>query len=199
MFGGKNNHENNEEKEETWNSHENIEEQLQQIDDEKKLLKQITDCSLNENEYNNEETVEKTQQLNKPLEKTHAVNDTLDENKIFEVGDDKEDNEVKSVQENRKYLEDYTNMCKVDYQDNFIGNDNGNSADDDDGDNKDEGGGDDDDDDDDNGGDWITPENISQIKSDLGMLENKTRPTNVIVGCLTTDFAMQVRIFYRCL
>ena len=48
----------------------------------------------------------------------------------------------------------------------------------------------DDDSDDDDG--WITPGNIHQIKADYGISETQSRPTNIAVGCLTTDFAMQV-------
>ncbi|XP_068117258.1 RNA-binding protein NOB1 [Hyperolius riggenbachi] len=40
----------------------------------------------------------------------------------------------------------------------------------------------------DDGGGWITPSNIKQIKQDMGFRE---APTDVVVGCLTTDFAMQ--------
>ncbi|CAH2323987.1 RNA-binding NOB1 [Pelobates cultripes] len=35
---------------------------------------------------------------------------------------------------------------------------------------------------------WITPNNIKQIQQDMGVRE---APLNVVVGCLTTDFAMQ--------
>ncbi|KAM4722056.1 RNA-binding protein NOB1 [Rhinophrynus dorsalis] len=35
---------------------------------------------------------------------------------------------------------------------------------------------------------WITPSNIKQIQQDMGICE---APVNVLVGCLTTDFAMQ--------
>ncbi|OCT82379.1 hypothetical protein XELAEV_18024906mg [Xenopus laevis] len=35
---------------------------------------------------------------------------------------------------------------------------------------------------------WITPGNIKQIQQDMGVRE---APVNVVVGCLTTDFAMQ--------
>ncbi|XP_073515364.1 RNA-binding protein NOB1 [Phyllobates terribilis] len=42
--------------------------------------------------------------------------------------------------------------------------------------------------DDDDGGGWITPSNIKQIQQDMGCRE---APANVVVGCLTTDFAMQ--------
>ncbi|KAG8437509.1 hypothetical protein GDO86_008277 [Hymenochirus boettgeri] len=35
---------------------------------------------------------------------------------------------------------------------------------------------------------WITPSNFKQIHQDMGMWET---PINVLVGCLTTDFAMQ--------
>ncbi|PIO13261.1 hypothetical protein AB205_0009840 [Aquarana catesbeiana] len=43
-------------------------------------------------------------------------------------------------------------------------------------------------DEDDDGGGWITPGNIKQIQQDMGVRE---APDNVVVGCLTTDFAMQ--------
>lgn len=42
---------------------------------------------------------------------------------------------------------------------------------------------------DDEGG-WITPSNIKQVKMDSA---DWTAPAHVRVGCLTTDFAMQVR------
>lgn len=44
-------------------------------------------------------------------------------------------------------------------------------------------------DEDDEGG-WITPSNIRQLKMDSA---NWTASADVKVGCLTTDFAMQVR------
>ncbi|XP_053305485.1 RNA-binding protein NOB1 [Spea bombifrons] len=40
----------------------------------------------------------------------------------------------------------------------------------------------------DDGGGWITPSNIKQIHQEMGVRE---APVNVVVGCLTTDFAMQ--------
>lgn len=40
------------------------------------------------------------------------------------------------------------------------------------------------------GGGWITPSNIKQIQMDAGEWR---LPENVTVGCVTTDFAMQVR------
>ena len=49
---------------------------------------------------------------------------------------------------------------------------------------------DDDNDDDDDG--WITPDNINHIKSQMGKETLDAVPANVTVGCLTTDFAMQV-------
>ena len=52
---------------------------------------------------------------------------------------------------------------------------------------------DDDSDDSDDNGDWISPSNISQVKADLGVIEHEVKPSNVLVGCLTTDFAMQVK------
>lgn len=45
------------------------------------------------------------------------------------------------------------------------------------------------DDDDDGGGGWITPGNIQRVQMDTA---DWTAPADVTVGCLTTDFAMQV-------
>ena len=45
------------------------------------------------------------------------------------------------------------------------------------------------DDEDEDGGGWITPSNIKQVKMDSA---DWTAPADVRVGCLTTDFAMQV-------
>lgn len=42
---------------------------------------------------------------------------------------------------------------------------------------------------DDDGGGWITPSNIKQVKMESA---DWTAPADVRVGCLTTDFAMQV-------
>ena len=39
---------------------------------------------------------------------------------------------------------------------------------------------------------WITPENIQQVCKDMGGALEEV-PENVAVGCLTTDYAMQVR------
>ena len=50
---------------------------------------------------------------------------------------------------------------------------------------------DNDEDDDDDGG-WITPDNINQVKSRMRKENLDAVPANVTVGCLTTDFAMQV-------
>ncbi len=47
-----------------------------------------------------------------------------------------------------------------------------------------------DEDEEDDGGGWITPSNIKQVKMDSA---DWTAPAEVKVGCLTTDFAMQVR------
>lgn len=41
----------------------------------------------------------------------------------------------------------------------------------------------------DDGGGWITPSNIKQVKMESA---DWTAPADVKVGCLTTDFAMQV-------
>lgn len=47
----------------------------------------------------------------------------------------------------------------------------------------------DEEDDDDDGGGWITPSNLKQVQLESG---DWTAPADVKVGCLTTDFAMQV-------
>lgn len=41
----------------------------------------------------------------------------------------------------------------------------------------------------DDGGEWITPNNIKQIQREL---EQCAVPEDVRVGCVTTDFAVQV-------
>lgn len=46
-------------------------------------------------------------------------------------------------------------------------------------------------DNDDDGGGWITPSNIRQVKVESA---DWTAPADVKVGCLTTDFAMQVSL-----
>ena len=53
-----------------------------------------------------------------------------------------------------------------------------------------EGSDDDVDNDDDDGGGWITPSNIKKMKSKMGMGDSER--ASVPVGCLTTDFSMQV-------
>lgn len=49
---------------------------------------------------------------------------------------------------------------------------------------------DDENEDDDDG--WITPDNISHVKDEMRKGTLDAVPANVTVGCLTTDFAMQV-------
>lgn len=49
-------------------------------------------------------------------------------------------------------------------------------------------------DEDEDGGGWITPSNIRQVKMDCA---DWTSPADVTVGCLTTDFAMQVNRRHR--
>ena len=44
------------------------------------------------------------------------------------------------------------------------------------------------DDDDDEG--WITPSNLQQVQKDMGGLDEDV--DDIVVGCMTTDFAMQV-------
>ena len=50
-------------------------------------------------------------------------------------------------------------------------------------------------DDDDDG--WITPDNITHVKSQMGKETLAAVPANVTVGCLTTDFAMQVPMKFQ--
>ena len=50
-------------------------------------------------------------------------------------------------------------------------------------------------DDDDDG--WITPDNIKHVKSQMGKETLAAVPANVTVGCLTTDFAMQVPMKFQ--
>lgn len=52
----------------------------------------------------------------------------------------------------------------------------------------------DDDDDDDNDDGWITPSNIKSMKERMG--DVNTQKADVPVGCLTTDFAIQVNVPY---
>ena len=66
---------------------------------------------------------------------------------------------------------------------------NDNDDDDDDWDSNSDGDSNDDDDD-----GWITPANISHIKNQMGKGTLDAIPANVTVGCLTTDFAVQVKI-----
>ena len=50
-------------------------------------------------------------------------------------------------------------------------------------------------DDDDDG--WITPDNIKHVKSQMGKETLAAVQANVTVGCLTTDFAMQVPMKFQ--
>ncbi|XP_020844734.1 RNA-binding protein NOB1 isoform X2 [Phascolarctos cinereus] len=52
-----------------------------------------------------------------------------------------------------------------------------------------EGGAEEDEDDEDEDGGWITPSNIKQVQQELGQCDS---PGDVQVGCVTTDFAMQM-------
>ena len=54
---------------------------------------------------------------------------------------------------------------------------------------------DDDSDDDDDDGRWITPSNIKNVKAKMGT--GDTEKASVPVGCLTTDFAMQVSDLFK--
>ena len=54
-------------------------------------------------------------------------------------------------------------------------------------------GGNADDDDDDDDDDWITPDNLQRAREQMGGATTASAE-GVIVGCLTTDFSMQVFI-----
>ena len=69
---------------------------------------------------------------------------------------------------------------------------NSNSFDDNNDKDSDENDDDDDNDDYDDDDGWITPDNIGHIRDKMGKGALGEVPANVTVGCLTTDFAMQV-------
>lgn len=43
---------------------------------------------------------------------------------------------------------------------------------------------------------WITPQNIQAIRDEMGDTGTDAVPADVEVGCLTTDFAMQVNMVF---
>lgn len=45
--------------------------------------------------------------------------------------------------------------------------------------------------DDDDGGEWITPSNLKQAQRTMDARQYEEKP--LVVSCVTTDFAMQVR------
>lgn len=176
------------EKDEILNISENVNEQL--ASDEKDLLQEISDCSLNE-AHNNEQNIE--EKLTKPCENVNA-----NKNTFLEVANGKKEEKLVDINVNEKYFNEYDNVCDSG-KNIIIDNDDGQNSVDDgeinvDKDENDDHNDDyyDDSDDEDDDGDWITPHNITQVKADFGAPEVETRPTNVVVGCLTTDFAMQV-------
>ena len=81
------------------------------------------------------------------------------------------------------------NTTDVGKHDSKDGNHPGDCDGDDDSTNDDDG---DDDDDDDDG--WITPENVQEARKEMGGLVEE-QLEGVVVGCMTTDFAMQVRAY----
>ena len=85
--------------------------------------------------------------------------------------------------DNDEGFDEVTDFNSNSFDDN---NDKGSNDDDDDDDDDD----DEDDYDDDDG--WITPDNIGHIRDKMGKGAFGEVPANVTVGCLTTDFAMQV-------
>ena len=82
--------------------------------------------------------------------------------------------------DNDEGFDEVTDLNSNSFDDN---NDKDSNDDDDDDD-------DEDDYDDDDG--WITPDNIGHIRDKMGKGAFGDVPANVTVGCLTTDFAMQV-------
>ncbi len=41
---------------------------------------------------------------------------------------------------------------------------------------------------------WITPSNLQEVQKDMGGVDEE--PEDIIVGCMTSDFAMQVSVYY---
>ena len=188
-----------------------IEGKLDASSEEISLAEDITNCSLNENDTDcgecnsmKENTVDGQQ---KDMETKNQNDDVGEEKGKIEVQEEKNEhglvgdtannndeiNQEQSLDNDDDQAIDCNDQDNIDDED-VCYQDDGN----DDGDVDYHGNSDDDDSDDDDG--WITPGNISQIKADYGISETQSRPTNIAVGCLTTDFAMQVivdQIFSR--
>ena len=173
--------------------------------EEATLAEDITKCSLNETDVisgdcnkaqenidgNQQATKETNRQNNNTSEEKEDIVeiDSQDEKskEDFEVVDDGESHNEQINQE-----QSLDNQSLVHSEDDIIDyNDHDNVDDQGDGNDDDHHGNSDDDDSDDEDG-WITPENINQVKADYGISETQCKPTNIAVGCLTTDFALQV-------
>ena len=191
---------------------ENNDEKLASSSEQVSLVEDLRNCSLNQKDaqrYSSDCVKENILRNEQNGAKTKCLNGTQNCDKESVVGrqvaEEKSESEVveetgKNNDEINERLSDGGCDQVVDchrYDGKVVcyqGDDNddddvdyhGNSEDDDSYDEED----DDDDDDDDDG--WITPGNIQQVKADYGISETQSRPTNIAVGCLTTDFAMQV-------
>lgn len=186
---------------------ENDDEKLASSSEEVSLVEDIRNCSLNKkdaercssdcakenvlrNEQNDAETkcVNGTQDCDKESVVEREVAEEKSESEVVEetAKNDDEMNERLSDGGCDKVVDCHRHDGKVVCYQGDDNNDDdvdyhGNSEDDDSYD---------EDDDDDDG--WITPGNIHQVKADYGISETQSRPTDIAVGCLTTDFAMQV-------
>ncbi|KAL4235177.1 Nin1 binding protein [Mactra antiquata] len=129
--------------------------------------------------------VENTSPSDNDTEMLTSNNDVKDNTNDSECVNDLERSADKDTENenDRKYKLDTYQEGDI-IPDDCIGEETDSDDDDDDNDNDD-----DDDDDDDDGGGWITPGNIKSIKENMngGNIEK----SDVLVGCLTTDFAMQ--------
>ncbi|KAL9976499.1 hypothetical protein ACROYT_G013808 [Oculina patagonica] len=162
-----------------------------------------------ENELKNEETEENTAESDRTGDKCILTNTDQQHDNELNTSDRNEENivdlsrtEISNTSKNDENSESSTakittgmetlttnNATLNDSRDNdegFEENDDEDVDKDDDLDSNSDG---DDNDDDDDG--WITPDNISRVKGQMGKGTLDAVPANVTVGCLTTDFAMQ--------
>ena len=182
--------------------------------EEANLAENMTNCSLNATDVisgdcnkpqknivgNQHATKETNSQNNASEEKEDIVKIDVQDKKSKEDSEVVDDNKNHNEQINQEQSLD--NQSLVNSDDHVIDcNDHDNIDDEDicyqgDGINDDDHHSNSDDDDSDDEDGWITPENITQVKADYGVSETQCKPTNIAVGCLTTDFAMQVTTDY---
>lgn len=177
------------------------EENVDTNSEEIRLAKDIRKCSLNQKkaERGNSDCVkENVCEIKQDEEETKCVNgNEINDKESAVEGEVQEDNNKNDLVGDTTKSNDHVNeegLSNGSHDQFFYSHD----ADDEDaryqGDADDDvayhGSSEDCDSDDDDG--WITPGNIHQIKADYGISETQSRPTNIAVGCLTTDFAMQV-------